>query len=432
VIAPSPPLVALKEGRWFKLICGASYQHLPAIRSLALAYALAGADCIDIAADPSVLAAVQAALTVADRLAAQPPFSHFHSRHPYQRPWLMVSLNDGEDPHFRKAQFDPAQCPADCPRPCEAICPADAIAATGVLDSRCYGCGRCFPVCPLQIITPRAFSTPSSVVAAQLLPGVDAVEIHTQVGHRAEFERLWQSIRPHLASLKLVAISCPYGPGVVDYLWDLYRYIGPLPIPLIWQADGRPMSGDIGAGTTHATLRYGQALLALGPPGFVQLAGGTNHHTATKLQALNRDRPGHPQSIPASYPERAAPPTFGGVAYGSYARRLLAPLLSELGQGEVPAGAMVPRDRSSPFGAAKPTTIAADVPPAEQALEQVPELLYAAVCQARGLVAPLKGLEAEPLRGLGSAALACQPLVSRAPTPALSPPGSSVQGVRFE
>jgi hypothetical protein len=192
------------------------------------------------------------------------------------------------------------------------------------------------------------------------------------------------------------------------------------------------MSGDIGAGTTHAALRYGQALLASGPPGFVQLAGGTNHHTATKLQALNRDRPGHPQSIPASYPERAAPPTFGGVAYGSYARRLLAPLLSELGQGEVPAGAMVPRDRSSPFGAATPTTIAADVPPAEQALEQVPELLYAAVCQARGLVAPLKGLEAELPQSLGGADPACQPLVSRAPTPALSPPGQSVQGVRFE
>jgi hypothetical protein len=68
------------------------------------------------------------------------------------------------------------------------------------------------------------------------------------------------------------------------------------------------MSGDIGAGTTHAALRYGQALLASGPPGFVQLAGGTNHHTATKFQALNRDRPGHPQSIPASYPERAVTP----------------------------------------------------------------------------------------------------------------------------
>jgi Fe-S-cluster-containing hydrogenase component 2 len=432
VIAPSPPLVALKEGRWFKLICGASYQHLPAIRSLALAYALAGADCIDIAADPSVLAAVQAALTVADRLAAQPPFSHFHSRHPYQRPWVMVSLNDGEDPHFRKAQFDPAQCPADCPRPCEAICPADAIAATGVLDSRCYGCGRCFPVCPLQIITPRAFSTPSSVVAAQLLPGVDAVEIHTQVGHQAEFERLWQSIRPHLASLKLVAISCPYGPGVVDYLWDLYRYIGPLPIPLIWQADGRPMSGDIGAGTTHAALRYGQALLASGPPGFVQLAGGTNHHTATKLQALNGDRPRRPRSIPASYPERAVTPYLWRGRLRQLRPSSISPLLSELGHGEVPAGAMVPRDRSSPFGAATPTTIAADVPPAEQALEQVPELLYAAVCQARGLVAPLKGLEAELPQSLGGADPACQPLVSRAPTPALSPPGQSVQGVRFE
>ena len=415
MIAPSLPLVALKEGRWFKLICGASYQYLPAIRSLALAYALAGADCIDIAADPSVLAAVQEALTVADRLAAQSPFSHFHNRHPYQRPWVMVSLNDGEDPHFRKAQFDPAQCPADCPRPCEAICPADAIAATGVLDSRCYGCGRCFPVCPLQIITPRAFSTPSSVVAAQLLPQVDAVELHTQVGHRAEFEQLWQSIRPHLASLKLVAISCPYGPGVVDYLWKLHRYIGPLPIPLIWQADGRPMSGDIGAGTTHATLRYGQELLASGPPGFVQLAGGTNHHTVTKLQALNGDRPGRSRSIPSSYPKRVAAPTFGGVAYGSYARHLLGPLLSDLGQGDVTSG-----DITSPPSLG------------EQALEQVPELLYAAVCQARGLVAPLKGLEAELPQSLEGADQACQPLVSRAPIPALSPPGPSVQGVRFE
>ncbi|MEB3267092.1 MAG: LdpA C-terminal domain-containing domain [Leptolyngbya sp.] len=399
MIAPPPPLTALKEGRWFKLICGASYQHLPAIRSLALAYALAGADCIDIAADPSVLAAVQAALTVADRLA--PEFFIPSPQQPrYHRPWVMVSLNDGEDPHFRKAEFDPAHCPADCPRPCEAICPAEAIALGGVIDSRCYGCGRCFPVCPLQLITPRAFSTSPAGVAAQLLPQVDAVELHTQVGHGDAFARLWQSIRPHLHGLKLLAISCPSAPGAVAYLWDLYRLMGPLPIPLIWQADGRPMSGDIGAGTTHAALRYGQELLAAGPPGFVQLAGGTNHHTALKLRQADwaislGSSPYSPRDR-----DRPAPPTphFGGVAYGSYARRCLAPTLAQL------------------------TAIAlASEGKAEPPLEQIPDLLYAAVHVARGLVSPLKGLE--PRIKAGSAPAPLQSVASRAPTLTGGPPG---------
>ncbi|MGD1896038.1 MAG: hypothetical protein ACFB16_03700 [Phormidesmis sp.] len=51
------PLDALRSGRWFKLICGASYQSLPMVRNLALAYALAGVDCIDVAADLAVVAA---------------------------------------------------------------------------------------------------------------------------------------------------------------------------------------------------------------------------------------------------------------------------------------------------------------------------------------------------------------------------------------
>ncbi|MFM6279760.1 MAG: 4Fe-4S ferredoxin, partial [Dolichospermum sp.] len=40
------PLQSLKQGNWFKLICGASFQHPPAVRNLTLAYTLAGADCI--------------------------------------------------------------------------------------------------------------------------------------------------------------------------------------------------------------------------------------------------------------------------------------------------------------------------------------------------------------------------------------------------
>ena len=83
------------------------------------------------------------------------------------------------------AAFDPSLCPPDCPRPCVRICPAAAIhmphpspavspasdmprrhvdtsAATpsvaaigsqeGVQPDRCYGCGRCVPVCPHGLI----------------------------------------------------------------------------------------------------------------------------------------------------------------------------------------------------------------------------------------------------------------------------------------
>ncbi|HBL14801.1 MAG TPA: 4Fe-4S ferredoxin, partial [Cyanobacteria bacterium UBA11162] len=118
------PLRSLREGHWFKLICGASFQYLPAVRSLTLAYTLAGADCIDVAADPAVIAATQEALQVATHLEDEAQARGWGRR---SRPWLMVSLNDGEDPHFRKAEFDPNLCPTDCPRPCEKICPAQAI-----------------------------------------------------------------------------------------------------------------------------------------------------------------------------------------------------------------------------------------------------------------------------------------------------------------
>jgi hypothetical protein len=102
------PLESLKKGNWFKLICGASFQHLPSIRILALVYTLAGADCIDVAADPAVINAAKEGISLAKTLVKQAKEKGFL---PQDQPWLMVSLNDGEDPHFRKAEFDPLQCP---------------------------------------------------------------------------------------------------------------------------------------------------------------------------------------------------------------------------------------------------------------------------------------------------------------------------------
>ncbi len=192
------PLQSLEKGQWVKLICGASYQDLGAIRNLALVYTLAGVDCIDLAADPAVFQVAQEGIKAA--LALNLDLSNgTQGSEPTTSPWLMVSLNDGEDPHFRKAQFDPHLCPTDCPRPCAQVCPAWAIPpiangqnsqnTEGVQEEKCYGCGRCIPICPQAII--KTYSHQARV--ASLLPWlksgeIAALEIHTQVGHRPNFK----------------------------------------------------------------------------------------------------------------------------------------------------------------------------------------------------------------------------------------------------
>jgi hypothetical protein len=78
------------------------------------------------------------------------------------------------------------------------------------------------------------------------------------------------------------------------------------------------MSGDIGAGTTHAAIKLGEKVLAANLPGYVQLAGGTNHYTVPKL----RER----QLLPPTSSDKH----IHGIAYGSYARVLLTSILDEL------------------------------------------------------------------------------------------------------
>lgn len=384
------PLHSLRVGQWFKLICGASFQHLPAVRNLALAYTLAGADCIDVAADPAVIAAVQEGLQVAATLTTEAQQRGFGVR---GKPWLMVSLNDGEDPHFRKAEFNPAECPAECPRPCQSICPASAIVFpktalgkekvslgasgwqkkdrdrllninsqshadfAGVIDQICYGCGRCLPICPSQLIFTRSYVlTPQAIAPLILESGIDALEIHTQIGRITDFQRLWAAISPWLGNLKLLAISCPDGAGVIDYMRSLHQAIAPLPCPLIWQTDGRAMSGDIGIGATHAAIQFGQKVLAADLPGYVQLAGGTNGYTVTKLASLGLLG------------------KIAGIGYGSYARAIANPILEQLEKGNQQHYVSESFTQNSPI----------------IRLENSPELLWEAVAIAHSLVSQIK------------------------------------------
>ena len=287
-----------------------------------MAYSLAGADCIDMAADLAVVKAAKEGLAAARKVAEKDTASFR-----YREPLLMVSMSAGEDPHFRKAWFDAQLCPQECDRPCENICPAAAINDTGVVSDRCYGCGRCLPICPYGLIEERARPTTLDAIAQTVLTQVDALEIHTQVGHVAAFKHLWQTISPWTKNLKLISVSCPDDESLADYLNAIQTITGlgrsnsSASPKLIWQTDGRPMSGDIGKGTTHAAIKLAQKVLKADLPGYVQLAGGTNQYTVSKLKELGLL--GSKSRIKKSFQH------VSGVAYGSYARRLLMPVIEQ-------------------------------------------------------------------------------------------------------
>jgi len=295
-----------------KLIGGASNQDLAALEDLAGIYALAGVHCIDVAADPAVVSATRRGIAWALARGAD-------------RPWLMVSLSDGADPHFRKAWFDPRRCPVHCPRPCERVCPAAAIDAAGVAADLCYGCGRCLPACPLGLIEDRPV-----VLAAAAVPPLlrdlapDAVELHTRIGRREAFAARLAQLAAAGLPLQRLAVSCGLeadraaaGPAptverLAAELWQRFGLLRDQGLRPLWQLDGRPMSGDVGGGTAHAAVRLLRRLGPLAPPGPLQLAGGTNGRTLGLVERHG-----------------AAEVRVAGVAFGGVARRRMQPLLQE-------------------------------------------------------------------------------------------------------
>lgn len=199
--SPSPdslitsPLSSLRSGTWFKLICGASSHDAPSICNLCAIYTAVGADCIDVACDHAIIRAARTGIYAG--------LPHRRSPHP---PLLMVSVNAAADPHFRKAEFVPTACPPACARPCETVCPAAAIDLSGVVTDRCYGCGRCVPVCPPGIID-AVDHVHNAHFVTNVLAEVDAVEIHTGPGQEVEFQGLWAQIEDAASRLKVVAVS---------------------------------------------------------------------------------------------------------------------------------------------------------------------------------------------------------------------------------
>ncbi|EOY06727.1 4Fe-4S ferredoxin, iron-sulfur binding isoform 2 [Theobroma cacao] len=320
------PHESLRKGNWVKLICGASFEDVVDIRNLSLVYTLAGVN------------AVNEGIETAREIV------------PIRRPWVMISVNDDEDLHFRKAEFDPKNCPSDCSRPCEIVCPANAIffereTATmevpfganrtgeskgGVMTERCYGCGRCFPVCPYDKIREVTYVRDAMATAELLkMKDVDAVEIHTSGRQTHLFGELWDELVDSIRYLRLVAVSLPdNGDATISSMNEMHAIMEPhLSCFNLWQLDGRPMSGDIGRGATRESIAFAVRLAASRerPPGFLQLAGGTNAHTVDGLKQR-----GLFQTHITSGAPKQLHSLIGGIAYGGYARKIVGRVLSSM------------------------------------------------------------------------------------------------------
>ena len=89
-------------------------------------------------------------------------------------------------------------------------------------------------------------------------------------------------------------------------LWERYEILKKLDIPLIWQLDGRPMSGDLAPSTSRDAIKLFEKIGSDLPPGLIQLAGGTNEKTHEFLNSNN---------LP------------DGIAFGSAARKIMQPLI---------------------------------------------------------------------------------------------------------
>jgi ferredoxin len=267
-------LHALAQRRFFKLIGGGSLTEAEKLVSVAHAYSLGAADCIDVAPE---LAVVEAMDSLLKGLPGCPPV-------------LMVSLPLDPDPHFRKIDLDEPEC-IRCGA-CLPVCPTEAISLPQALEisqSLCYGCGRCVPVCPTEALYLLPFQVEAQLAAVLAHPRVEAVEIHSHYVDpymlKALFERWGDLLAGKLISLCFRPGSIPAERilAFCQVAADCSRW------PIMLQVDGAPMSGnddpEASRPALEAAVQVAHMFRTLGqtpPP--ITVSGGINPHTARLLK----------------------------------------------------------------------------------------------------------------------------------------------------
>ncbi len=250
----------LEQERCFKMICGAGNEDKEHVKSLSFVYTLAGANVLDVSANPEVVKYAKMGIDMAfDR-------SHEFGVQLDHRPYIMVSVGMPGDHHVRKSYIDPHKC-IKC-NLCAPVCPTDAIPYDFtekldvfknlggsfekenqekeiVIKDLCIGCGKCSNICPKDDIISYRHNARE---LEKLLPecmreGAECFELHAAVGDddvTLEEWKVLQKINPNnFNSICLDRLHL--GNFNLENRIEKVREISGQ--KFIVQADGYPMSG---------------------------------------------------------------------------------------------------------------------------------------------------------------------------------------------
>lgn len=320
---------SLQEHRYHKLIVGAALKEFEAIEKFSYLFTHAKANMIDISAFP--LSVISAKRGIKRALEEDPNLDE---------PMLMVSVNIGEDPHFRRIEVNNYKC-TECMQ-CVPSCPSEAFLDLGEAQSTkntiqsffqvkgdfaynkdlCFGCSNCLEYCNFDALSFASWSAFDFQSMEELIErGANAIEIHLNndlhafakfydslpdfpEGFMQSFsigsELMSQKDMEDAVSLIITKVQAKYGTDQA----------------IVIQTDGIPMSGarDLGFIKDKDQVSISNAKIAkdfidknyagdVKKNIFVQIAGGINSQSLSRAFASNVD--------------------IDGVALGSYARKEL-------------------------------------------------------------------------------------------------------------
>lgn len=295
---------ALQNRIFHKLIIGAAIKDFNSIEGFAYLASHAEANAVDISAFPS---SVINAKTGINKAREENPN--------LAEPLIMVSVNIGEDPHFRRILLDENNC-TECLE-CIPSCPADAFSIQAEkfhynIDL-CYGCSNCLDYCNYEALDFENWNSFDSRSLDELINlGANAIEIHLN-NDLQSFQNFYSTI-PKDFLLESFCIGSErmtdkeiYEASlcIINSVKEKYGHIK----PFIIQTDGKPLSGARFNDQADKDLQsIGNAKISLdlvkslnhSDSIFIQLAGGITEHSLAK--AFSRDI------------------EVNGVAMGSYLR----------------------------------------------------------------------------------------------------------------
>lgn len=282
----------LRQGKVFKLVCGAGNEDEKEVEKLTALYSKAGCNMFDIPANPKIVDAAKRGLE--------------HAGIKDDR-YICVSVGIHGDPHVSKAVIDTAKC-KKCGK-CHNVCPQNAIVEKDthykVNKNRCIGCGKCFSACPANCIE----AVWQSADLKQILPpliakGIDCIEFHTLSDDEHEVDEKWKEINSEFDGVLSICIDRAKS-GNEKLIQRLKRMLQcRKDYTTVIQADGCPMSGSTDDfKTTLQAVATAEIVQNADLPVYIMLSGGTNSKSAelAKICAVK----------------------IHGVAIGTYARKIV-------------------------------------------------------------------------------------------------------------